>query len=998
MNEASIHSASAAETAPASFDAAIRGIGEQILSLVDAAGAPSIFSRKGLYGPLMEWSMRDERFKTQLFRFIDVLPTLQSSAEINRHLREYLGDERVKLSPALRAALNIGSLTGGIMSGGIKSQVAGMARIFMLGDDEREIAAILRRLHERGVDFTVDILGEAVVSELEADRYARRYLDLMNFLARETASWQPDSAADADFPRLNLSVKISALYSQISPADPGTAIEKISARLRPILGRAKEIGAFINFDMESHALKDLTLRLFKTLFSEPDFSTGPQCGIAMQAYLRDTEADLRGLIAWAREHRRRVTVRLVKGAYWDYETIIAGQRGWPLPVFARKAGSDLNFEKLSLLLLENHDAVCSAFGTHNIRSAAHAIAQAGRLGVPRRGFEFQVLHGMADPLRDALLQLGMRVREYCPVGELLPGMAYLVRRLLENTSNESFLAGKFGRGADRDELLKDPEKTLVVEQALSEAQPADPAFKNEPPVDFTIEAEREKIRAALQSIRRTLGRQHPLVLNNKPIRTSGWTASLNPADQGEIIGHGARATIEDAEAALKAARAAQPAWARMPAHERAAILERAAGLLRRDKPALIALEILEAGKTWMEADADVAEAIDFCNFYAAEMRVIAAPSATQRVPGETDLQYWLPRGTGVVIAPWNFPLAILTGMTTAALVTGNSVIIKPSEQTPVIASRLIELLIEAGLPPGAANFLTGPGSEIGSHLVAHPDIDFIAFTGSMQVGLKIWETAGRTAPGQRNVKKVICEMGGKNALIIDSDADLDEAIAITLASAFGYQGQKCSALSRLILLADNSAKVLERLIAGASSLRVGPAEQPGTIIGPVINREAQQRILAIVEAGKKDATLAWQGKVPGDSNACYVPPVIFTNVTPGSRLFREEIFGPVLAVTVARDFEEAIALANDSAFALTGGICSRSPAHIARAKSEMICGNLYINRSITGAIVGRQPFGGFKMSGGGTKAGGREYLQNFLVPRVISENCLRSGYAPSELD
>ena len=350
----------------------------------------------------------------------------------------------------------------------------------------------------------------------------------------------------------------------------------------------------------------------------------------------------------------------------------------------------------------------------------------------------------------------------------------------------------------------------------------------------------------------------------------------------------------------------------------------------------------------------------------------------------------------MIISPWNFPLAILTGMATAALVAGNAIIIKPSDQTPVIGARLMELLLEAGLPPGAANLLTGPGGKVGAHLVAHPQIDFVAFTGSKEVGLKIWETAGRTSSGQANLKKVVCEMGGKNCVIVDSDADLDEAVIGCIASAFGYQGQKCSALSRLIVLADNYDKFLERLLAGAASLPVGPPELPGNIIGPVISRDAQQRILAIIESGKKEGKLAWQGSVPNDPNACYVPPAIFTDVPPTSHLFREEIFGPVLSVTKAKDFDEALALANDGEFALTGGCYSRSPVNIERVKAELVCGNLYLNRTITGAIVERQPFGGFKMSGGGTKAGGREYLQNFLVPRVVTENCMRRGFAPTE--
>jgi RHH-type transcriptional regulator, proline utilization regulon repressor / proline dehydrogenase / delta 1-pyrroline-5-carboxylate dehydrogenase len=287
---------------------------------------------------------------------------------------------------------------------------------------------------------------------------------------------------------------------------------------------------------------------------------------------------------------------------------------------------------------------------------------------------------------------------------------------------------------------------------------------------------------------------------------------------------------------------------------------------------------------------------------------------------------------------------------------------------------------------------------VGARLVAHPDIDFIAFTGSKEVGLKIWETAGRTLPGQKELKKVICEMGGKNCLIVDSDADLDEAVTGCIASAFGYQGQKCSALSRLIVVENNYDRFITRLIAAADSMRIGPAEIAGNLVGPVISRQAQQRILAVIEVGKQEAKLAWQGLVPDDPRANYVPPTIFTEVPANSRLFREEIFGPVLAISRAKDFDEALRLGNDSEFALTGGCYSRSPLNIERVKAELVCGNLYINRPITGAVVERQPFGGFKMSGGGTKAGGREYLQNFLIPRVVTENCLRRGFAPADED
>jgi RHH-type proline utilization regulon transcriptional repressor/proline dehydrogenase/delta 1-pyrroline-5-carboxylate dehydrogenase len=949
----------------------------------------------------MDWAMRDEHFKIQLFRFIDVLPSLSSSADIARHLEEYLGEGQVHLSPALRLAVKASTSASWLFGAGVKQQVMSLARQFMLGNEDREITSTLRHLHDRGIRFTIDVLGETVVSEAEADDYAARYLALMDLLARESANWprseERDVGPHGPIPLLNVSVKISALYSQIQPTDPETALAHIGARLRPILRRAAAVGAFVNFDMEQYALKDLTLSLFKALLSEAEFGSQPACGLALQAYLQESEGDLSDLIAWARRRRRRITVRLVKGAYWDYESIHAEQKGWPVPVFLRKSESDLNFEKLSRMLLENSEVTEPAFGTHNVRSVAHALAQAEHLQRHPHSYEFQMLHGMADSLKDALVQLGFRVREYCPVGELLPGMAYLVRRLLENTSNEGFLARSATQSTNREQLLANPAESLAstTEPHVTTAKPR--AFRNEPSTDFTRAAERERIRAGLQKARRSLSKHHPLVINNKAVQTVDWLPSLNPGNQQEVIGYAAQATISDAEAALAAAGAAKTKWARTSCAERAALLERLADLMQRNKVDLCALEILEAGKNWTEADADVAEAIDFCRFYAVGMRSLGARQCTQPVPAESNFEEWWPRGIGLVIAPWNFPLAILTGMTTAAIVTGNSVIVKPSDQTPIIAAFLMRLLQEAGLPPGVGNLLTGPGSTVGAHLVTSPQVDFIAFTGSKEVGLSIWQAAGQTPPAQSSLKKVVCEMGGKNAIIVDDDADLDEAVLGVISSAFGYQGQKCSALSRLIVLAGAYDRFLERLIAAASSLRVGPAEEPGNVIGPVISREAQNRILSVIEAGKKEATLAWQGKVPQEPNACYVPPTIFTNVPVEGRLFKEEIFGPVLSVTRASDFESALALANASEFALTGGIYSRSPANVERAKAEFICGNLYINRTITGAIVERQPFGGFKMSGGGTKAGGLEYLKNFMVPRVVTENCLRRGFAPTDL-
>ncbi|HTT57467.1 MAG TPA: proline dehydrogenase family protein [Opitutaceae bacterium] len=986
------------------LEAAVRAKGEKLFALMAAHPAPGIFSKKGAYARLMEWAMRDPAFKTQLFRFVDVLPALDSSGEIVRHLQEYLGDQAVALNPALKTGLAAASLAPALVAGPVKAQVLDMAKQFVAGAGPDDLVKQLHLNTKAGRATTIDLLGETVVSEAEADEFLRRNLEVLDTVATALRASPEPGASDVGpagpLPRLNLSVKISALTPDVHPADPENSILALKQRLRPILRRAIEVGAFINFDMESYKLKDLTLALFRSILEEDEFRAGPAIGIALQAYLRDCERDLRALIAWARERRRPLTVRLVKGAYWDSETILARQRGWPVPVWSRKPESDANFEKLTVLLLDNADIVTPAFASHNVRSCAHAIVQAERRGIDPRAYEFQALYGMADELKAALLQGGHRVREYCAVGQLLPGMAYFVRRLLENTSNEGFLRQKNTGEATTEQLLQNPVELLATGKRAADAGQAAPAaFRNAANTDYTLAAAREQQRAALEALGARLGRKHPLIIGGRKIADREYVPSVNPARPAQIVGHWAKATVADAEAAVAAARAAFPAWRATPAAARATILERAADLLETRRMEVNALIILEAGKPWMEADADTSEAIDFCRFYAAEMRRLGSPEITQRTPGEYCTQLWTPRGVAVAIAPWNFPLAILTGLTVAPLVAGNAVIMKPARQTSVIGAFLADVLFEAGVPPGALNYLPCFGGEIGNHLVAHPQVDAIAFTGSRAVGCRIWELAGRTPPGQANLKKVVCEMGGKNALIIDNDADLDEAIPAALYSAFGYSGQKCSALSRLVVLAGGYDRFLERFLSACPSVPVGDPALAGTIVGPVIDGDAQKKILGYIEQGKKEARLAWQAKLPPELAAgggYFVPPTVFADVRPEHVIAREEIFGPVLAVMKARDLDEAFALANGADYALTGGLFSRSPSALERAQRDFLVGNLYLNRGITGAVVERHPFGGFKMSGGGTKAGGREYLQNFMFPRAIAENTLRRGFTPPE--
>jgi RHH-type proline utilization regulon transcriptional repressor/proline dehydrogenase/delta 1-pyrroline-5-carboxylate dehydrogenase len=514
-------------------------------------------------------------------------------------------------------------------------------------------------------------------------------------------------------------------------------------------------------------------------------------------------------------------------------------------------------------------------------------------------------------------------------------------------------------------------------------------------LDFSRAENRDQFAQALKAARKEFACSYPLWIGREDVETKKWFNSVNPADPEEIIGRVPLAGRGEAERALIHATEYFPEWARTPAGERAGIMFRAAEVMRGRRVELAAWEVFEGGKGWREADADVAEAIDYLEYYGREMLRLSEARVTQRLPGENNVYLYEPRGVAAVITPWNFPLAILTGMTAAALVTGNCVVVKPAEQSPVIGAMLIKVLREAGLPGPAVQLLQG-GGELGAYLVRHPAVQLIAFTGSREVGLEILRAAYDHRPGQEHVKRVVCEMGGKNAIIVDEDADLDEALVHIVESAFGYQGQKCSAASRIILPDEIHGLLVARLVEAVRSLKIGPPEDPRNFIGPVIDAAAQSKIIGYLTLGKREGKCVLEREAP--IKGFFVGPAIFIEIEPDHRLANEEIFGPVLSIIRAKDFSDALQIANRSAYGLTGGVFSRSPAHIEKARREFRVGNLYINRGITGAIVERQPFGGLKLSGIGSKAGGPDYLLQFLEPRTISENTLRHGFvAPDEL-
>jgi 1-pyrroline-5-carboxylate dehydrogenase len=509
-------------------------------------------------------------------------------------------------------------------------------------------------------------------------------------------------------------------------------------------------------------------------------------------------------------------------------------------------------------------------------------------------------------------------------------------------------------------------------------------FRNEPYADFSNPDNAAAMRDALANVRSEFGKTYELRIGGERFATGGLLKSLNPSAPSEIVGLHHKATPELAARAIDVAGAYFRKWAATAVATRVEMLRSAAAILRRRKFEFDAWLVLEAGKTWPEAEADVSEAIDFCDYYALQMLKWASPEPLVQLPGERDELRYLPLGVGVIIPPWNFPLAILAGMTTAALVAGNTVVVKPSSDTPTIAAKFGEVLAEAGFPLDAWTILPGSGAEVGDLLVEHPRTRFIAFTGSREVGLRINELASKPRKGQIWIKRVIAEMGGKDAIVVDEECDLESAVQGVLVSAFGYQGQKCSACSRAIVSEKVYDAFLEKLIPKVEAIKVGPADDPSNYMGPVINERSMKSILDYIEIGKSEGRLVCGG-TPAGGGGYFIRPTVIADVPPEARIFQEEIFGPVLAVTRARDFDHALELANNSEYGLTGAVYTRNREKIEKAKDVFFAGNLYINRKCTGAMVGAHPFGGFNMSGTDSKAGGPDYLLQFLQAKSIAE-------------
>jgi RHH-type proline utilization regulon transcriptional repressor/proline dehydrogenase/delta 1-pyrroline-5-carboxylate dehydrogenase len=958
-------------------------------------------------------------FRVYMLRFVAMLPfldfdedgtevkrllseTLRRACTASRHARRQNEDDRTlrPLPLALEWAFYCARFGARILpaswvAGATRSLVKRFARMLIAGQNIAEAEQTLDHLSESGRDATLDQLGELVVSEAEADTYLERVLILIRGFADTS---QYGSYNKAGIPRPNVSVKMSALCAHFNPDDPEGTYTHVAPRVIQILRAAKEHQVFINMDAEHYLYRDLNFVVLKRiLLDTEDLRDFPWVGLAVQSYLRDASKHVDDIIELGRLRGTVMPLRLVKGAYWDQETIEAEAHGFDAPQFLNKCETDIHFQQMCLKILEHADAVQLCVGSHNLRD--HAFAHAAReILFPQAPLvEHQVLHMTSEPLAVAMAEMGWPVRNYIPVGSLLVGMGYLVRRIMENSSQVGVLT-QARRGLEPGQALKRPSESYTEKRSAKtwvshvdmHAQPgALPDFANVAPARLYRPEHRDSLQRAIDA-NSALSRIRVL---DDPQRSGDTAPCFSPSEPEEVVGHIQNVSPEDVSGFVDRAWHAHAQWSELPSSGRSACLVRAAEILRMRRMEAAVLVAHEGGKARNEALADVDEAIDFLRFYAREaVRLCEDPETGDKRQS---------RGVVAVIAPWNFPLAIACGMTSASLVTGNCVLLKPARQTALVGEYLVRLLHEAGVPRDVLCALPGSGRTVGAALVHHEKVAGCVFTGSRAVGSWIFESmAHRIAPAihpdkPRLPAKVIAEMGGKNAIIVTANADLDEAVSGALYSSFAHSGQKCSAASRIFV----DERILElfrrRFTRAANDLKMGPALSPGVDVNPVIAKHEAERLMEAVVEGRAeceqvggsvlvDRSQEWlerTGHLVGPT-ILEIPAEAYLDL--GS-IARRELFGPIVHLIPFKSLDQAIELLNDCEYALTGGVFSQSDDEIDLVLEKLECGNIYVNRPITGARVAIEPFGGFLHSGTGPKAGGTAYLEA-LCPIVATEN------------
>lgn len=953
--------------AGANIEARTREIGRSLLA---AMGRYRPGAGERIEDWLLTRALADPHFRTRALRFLDVLAAFDGpghSAATARLFREYFAGEFPGIPRPLRWLLRVGRgryVPAPVVAVAAHRSAQVFAGRFITDPSSAGTRELMDHLASLGRFPSFDLLGEEVLSEAEAGAYEARYLALIQDLSRAA---QARGRTPGGQPALQVSLKLSSLTHHFSPVDADGSVERVLPRLVRIAEAARAAGVGVAVDAEQYAVRDIVWGAFQRAFGPGSpLAEWTDAGIAVQSYLRDAEAHVGDVVAFARARGAPFQVRLVKGAYWDYEMAVSAADRWTPPVFRVKAATDRSAERCIDRLLAAHEVVRVAVASHNpwLHAYARAVAEHHRLGAG--AVEHQTLHRTSEAMSRALAARGWPARDYVPVGDLLPGMAYLVRRVLENSSQAGFLM-QSRQGEGHGAPLASPPEAVAIEDR-PRVEPDGATFERAPAARWFEAGFRAAFAAALAAAQPEPGSRLPLPDTIEP---GGEAEVRSPSDpDGPPIASVQLASAQGARTAVGRAVEAQPAWAARPPAERSAILRRAAGLLLDRGHEFAAAVVIEGGRDRAGAWAEVVEAVDFLRLYAAEAeRLLAEHGGRVR-----------PLGVAAVIPPWNFSLAIPCGMAAAALACGNAVVLKPAGQTPVIASRLVALLHEAGVPETVVQCLPGPGSRVGQALVDDARVAAVAFTGSREVGIGIHEAVAGTPSPSGRPRRLVAEMGGKNPAVVFADADLDEAVAGILHSAFDHANQKCSAVSRVLVERSVYGRFRDRLVEAASSLVCGRAGDPSTQVNPVIDRRASDRLTEDARIARAEGRVLLDRFGPEPGTLVHGPLIVEIDLPDAltARTATEEIFGPILALTAFDREADAYRVANGTAYGLTAAVFSRSPVRIARASAALEAGHVYVNRTSTAARPGVEPFGGMKFSGTGPKVGHAGYLWAFL--------------------
>lgn len=868
---------------------------------------------------------------------------------------------------------------------GLKQLVAFLGVGFVLGQDLEEAASKAKAEGYREFLYSFDMLGEAAKTAKQAEAYFENYLRAI------IAAGQHSPKAEWVGFRNGVSVKLSALHPRFELSQRKHIMAVLYPRLKKLALAAKDQNILLTIDAEEASRFDITLELFEYLLMERDLQGFEGIGIALQAYQKRAFPALEYFIQLAKETGRKIPIRLVKGAYWDAEIKRAQSGGYAgYPVFTEKCYTDLSYLACARKILDNHGYLLGQFATHN----AHTLSAILKYAKPHHRLEFQKLHGMADRLHKVIAETHV-CRVYAPVGDYDTLLPYLIRRMLENGANTSFLHQLTAQVPERELLACPVAATRKKLESKTDSLPLPRAIYpdgrlNAAGIDLGNTHSLQELRKMVQPFQSKHWVAGPLI-NGELQKTSETRNIASPSDVHSLSGQSYMASELEVVKAVTLAKVGTISWQHAPVAKRAAILNKAADLLEKDSSEALALLIYEAGKTLPDALGEIRETIDFLRYYAREgERLMHSPSVLPAIEGEENQLHLMGRGVFLCISPWNFPLSIFTGQIAAALITGNTVLAKPAEQTPLIAFYMSKLLIEAGVPPYALQLLPGSGDTVGQRLVAEPAIDGVVFTGSFETARAINLTLAARTNG---IIPFIAETGGQNAMIIDSSTLPEQAVEDILLSAFGSSGQRCSALRVLYVPQEIYKTFIPLLKDAAMEIKVGFPEDLDTDIPSVINPEAQARLLNHIAQMKKDAKLLFQVPTPAiaQRKGCFVPP---TGIELKSiRQLKEEVFGPVLHIIPYKwkEIGSVIAEINNTGYALTFGIHSRVESRVKKLAAEVRAGNIYINRGMTGAVVGQQPFGGYGLSGTGFKAGGAHYLSRFVTETSVTTNTAAFG-------